>query len=151
MFYILCLSLLHAFCEKLVVNFFDPPQRKEPYYGESMKITNYKDTPGQRFESEAVQGVTGRVVIGKADEANNFCMRVFTVEPGGFTPRHSHEWEHEVFIHSGVGKVYQNGEWREVTSGTAVFIPGNEEHQFMNGGGEDFVFICLIPSGVAEL
>ena len=116
-----------------------------------MKIVKYQDSPGRKFDSETVQGVTGRVVIGKADDAENFCMRVFTVAPGGFTPRHSHAWEHEIFVHSGKGKVYVNGDWREVTSGTALFIPGNEEHQFMNGGGEDFVFICLIPSGVAEL
>jgi len=116
-----------------------------------MKIANYKDSPSHRFDSETVKGVTGRVVIGKADNAENFCMRVFTVTPGGFTPRHSHAWEHEIFIHSGKGKVYKDGDWQEVTSGTALFIPGNEEHQFMNGGGEDFVFICLIPSGVAEI
>lgn len=116
-----------------------------------MKIAKYEESLAHNFENENVKGVTGRVVIGKEDQAENFCMRVFTVAPGGFTPRHSHEWEHEIFVHSGVGKVYQNGEWREVTSGTVVFIPGNEEHQFMNGGGEDFVFICLIPSGVSEI
>lgn len=116
-----------------------------------MKIVNYEDSPARLFDTETAKGVTGRVVIGKADEAENFCMRVFTVTPGGFTPRHSHAWEHEIFVHSGIGKVYVNGDWREVRSGTALFIPGNEEHQFMNGGGEDFVFICLIPSGVTEL
>lgn len=116
-----------------------------------MKIAKYTDAPAHRFDNESVRGVTGRVVIGKNDAADNFCMRVFTIVPGGFTPRHSHEWEHEIFVHSGVGKVFQDGEWREVTSGTVVFIPGNEEHQFMNGGGEDFVFICLIPSGVDEI
>lgn len=116
-----------------------------------MKIANYQEYPAHKFDTEAVKGVTGRVVIGKEDQANNFCMRVFTVAPGGFTPRHSHEWEHEIFVHSGKGKVYQSGEWREVSGGTVVFIPGHEEHQFMNGGGEDFVFICLIPSGVTEI
>jgi quercetin dioxygenase-like cupin family protein len=119
--------------------------------GNIMKIVNYEESPAHKFDNEAVKGVTGRVVIGKDDHADNFCMRVFTVTPGGFTPRHSHEWEHEIFVHSGKGSVYQNGEWREVVSGTVVFIPGNEEHQFMNGGGEDFVFICLIPSGVDEI
>lgn len=116
-----------------------------------MKITNYEDVVAHRLESETVKGVTGRVVIGKEDDANNFCMRVFSIEPGGFAPRHSHEWEHEIFVHKGVGKVYQNGEWREVNSGTVVFIPGGEEHQLMNAGGEEFVFICLIPSGVTEI
>lgn len=116
-----------------------------------MKIQNYQEAPSQRIENDKVQGVSGRVLIGKDDNADNFCMRAFTIEPGGFTPRHAHNWEHEVFVHSGKGQVFQNGEWRDLTSGTAVFIPANEEHQFMNAGGEDFVFICLIPSGVDEM
>ncbi len=116
-----------------------------------MKIMNYKDAPTKEFDSEIAKGVTGRIVIGKEDHANNFCMRTFTIAPGGFTPRHSHDWEHEIFIHSGQGQVYRDGDWQSVTSGTVVFIPGKTEHQFMNGGGEDFVFICLIPSGVDEL
>ena len=116
-----------------------------------MKVLDYKEAPPHVFDSDTVRGVTGRVVIGKDDHADHFCMRVFTVSPGGFTPRHAHDWEHEVFIHSGKGQVYRNGEWQTVTSGTAVFIPGGEEHQFINAGGEDFVFICLIPAGVSEI
>jgi quercetin dioxygenase-like cupin family protein len=116
-----------------------------------MKILNYQEAPSRYFDSEIAKGVTGRVVIGKDDHADHFCMRVFSLAPGGFTPRHSHDWEHEIFIHSGKGQVYKDGEWQSVTSGTVVFIPGNEEHQFMNAGAEAFVFICLIPSGVNEL
>lgn len=116
-----------------------------------MKIANYQDSPSYKYDSEAAKGVTGRVVIGKEDQADNFCMRIFTVEPGGFTARHAHDWEHEVFVHSGEGQVYQKGEWRDIQSGTVVFIPGNEEHQLMNGGGEDLVFVCLIPSGAPEI
>ncbi len=44
-----------------------------------MKIVNYQESPSHIFNSEAVKGVTGRVVIGKEDQAHNFCMRVFTV------------------------------------------------------------------------
>jgi quercetin dioxygenase-like cupin family protein len=117
----------------------------------NMKVLDYKEAPSHQFDSDSVRGVTGRVVIGKDDHADHFCMRVFTVAPGGFTPRHSHAWEHEIFIHSGKGQVYRDGEWQTVTSGTVVFVPGNEEHQFMNAGSEDFVFICLIPSGVNEI
>ncbi len=116
-----------------------------------MKITNYKDTPAHKFDCETIEGLTGSIVIGKEDQAENFCMRAFTLAPGGFTTRHHHTWEHEIFIHSGIGKVFQNGEWRDISSGTVVFIPENEEHQFMNGGGEDFVFISLIPSGIDEI
>ena len=116
-----------------------------------MKIANYQDSPSHKYASETAKGVTGRIVIGKEDQADNFCMRIFTVEPGGFTPKHAHDWEHEVFVHSGKGQVYQKGEWCDVQSGAVVFIPRNEEHQFMNRGEEDFIFVCLIPSGAPEL
>lgn len=116
-----------------------------------MKVVHYSDALSQSFNSEIVKNVTGRVVIGKDDGAPNFCMRVFTIGVDGFTPRHSHEWEHEIFIHSGNGQVFQNGEWQDVSSGTAIFVPGNEEHQLRNIGDTDFTFVCLIPKGVAEL
>jgi len=116
-----------------------------------MKIVDYKDTSAQSFNGESVKNVTGRVVIGKDDGAPNFCMRVFTIGADGFSPRHSHEWEHEIFIHAGKGQVYQEGQWQDVAAGTAIFVPGNEEHQLRNTGTEDFTFICLIPKGVAEL
>ncbi|MFV0435812.1 MAG: cupin domain-containing protein [Desulfopila sp.] len=116
-----------------------------------MKILNHTDPPAHIFDNEIAKGVTGRVLIGKADNANTFCMRSFTLAPGGFTPRHAHPWEHEIFIHSGRGQVYREGEWQSVVSGTAIFIPGDEEHQLRNGGDEDFVFICLIPAGVDEI
>ena len=116
-----------------------------------MKVIDYKNATAKTFDQETVRGVTGRIVIGKDDGAGNFCMRVFTVAPGGFTPRHSHAWEHEVFIHSGQGRVFNEGNWRDVRGGTALFIPGNEEHQFKNSGQEDLIFVCLIPSGAPEL
>ena len=59
-----------------------------------MKVINYAEAPAKTFDNDVAKGVTGRVVIGKADKADNFCMRVFTLAPGGHTPRHSHEWEH---------------------------------------------------------
>lgn len=116
-----------------------------------MKVAHYTDTMGQLFDGEIVKNVTGRVVIGQEDGAPNFCMRVFTVGPGGFTPRHAHEWEHEIFVHSGRGQVYRKGEWADVRAGSIIFIPGNEEHQLRNTGEQEFTFVCLIPKGVAEI
>ncbi len=116
-----------------------------------MKITHYTALPTTTFSGEMVKNVTGCVAIGKADGAKNFCMRVFTIEPQGFTPRHSHGWEHEVFIYTGRGKVLCDGKWQEISKGYAVFIPPEKEHQFVNEGEEDLVFVCLIPAGVDEL
>ncbi|MFH1155720.1 MAG: cupin domain-containing protein [Pseudomonadota bacterium] len=116
-----------------------------------MKQIHFADIKPVAFNNDAVKGVEGRVLIGKADGADNFCMRVFTVEKGGYSPRHSHAWEHEIFIHSGQGEAYGNNGWSPVTPGTALFIPGNHEHQLKNTGDEPLVFVCLIPSGAPEL
>lgn len=116
-----------------------------------MKITHFSDSIGQHFDSDLVKKVTGRIVIGKDDGAPNFCMRVFSIGPDGFTPRHSHEWEHEIFVHAGEGQVFKEGNWHDVKAGTVIFIPGMEEHQLRNISDDDFTFICLIPKGVSEL
>jgi len=116
-----------------------------------MKVIHYSAAASHVFDNEIVKRVTGRVVIGKDDGAGTFCMRVFTVAASGYTPKHSHTWEHEVFVHSGRGKIFREGEWVDVESGSVLFIPGGEEHQFKNTGNDDFIFICVIPSGIAEI
>lgn len=114
-------------------------------------VTHYSDLESQSFDGDIVKGVTGRVAIGKADGAPHFCMRLFTIKPDGFTPRHAHAWEHEILIHSGTGQVLRDSTWQDVSSGSIVFIPGNEEHQFRNNSTDDLVFACLIPEGAPEL
>ena len=112
---------------------------------------HYSKAEAKQFDSDQVKGVTGRVAIGKADGADNFCMRIFELEKDGFSPRHTHDWEHEIFIHQGRGEAFRDGSWEPVSPGTALFIPGNEEHQIRNTGDGKLVFVCLIPSGAPEL
>lgn len=116
-----------------------------------MKIIHYSEAESKVFDGGPAKGVTARVLIGKADGAPNFCMRLFELAPGGHTPCHSHEWEHEIFIHSGEGMILRKGEWVSVGTGKVVFIPGNEEHQIKNTSSEALTFVCLIPSGVQEI
>jgi len=79
-----------------------------------MKIINYTSVTPTHFDNDQAKGVAGRVVVGKKDGANNFCMRIFEIAPGGNTPKHAHAWEHEMFIHAGVGEIYGNGKWGPV-------------------------------------
>ncbi len=116
-----------------------------------MKITKYSDIEAKTFESDAVKGVTGRVAIGKADGADHFCMRVFEVEKDGFTPKHIHDWEHEIFFHAGNAEVLIEKDWKAVSAGSVAFIPGNIEHQIRNTGESKLVFVCLVPAGAPEI
>jgi quercetin dioxygenase-like cupin family protein len=116
-----------------------------------MKIIHYAEAEAKKYPSEQAQGAVGRVVIGQADGARKFCMRVFEISKGGITGRHAHEWEHEVFVHAGKGEILREGKWVPLSAGSVVFIPGNEEHQLRNAGDTPFIFVCVIPSGAPEL
>jgi quercetin dioxygenase-like cupin family protein len=116
-----------------------------------MKMRGYRAITPTMFDNETMKGVAARVVIGSGDGAKNFFMRIFEIAPGGYTPRHTHDWEHEVFIHSGNGECYHGGQWHPLKPGDAVFIPALEEHQMRNTGNEVFVFVCLVPSKAPEL
>lgn len=109
-----------------------------------MKIAHYTDTEAKEA-NEGASKIKVRWIISKEMGAPNFAMRVFEVEPGGYSPSHSHDWEHEVFILEGGGIVVsQNGEKR-FKPGDAVFVAPNEKHQFKNDGKKPVKFICVVP------
>ncbi len=90
-------------------------------------------------------GVSMRVVIGPDEGAPYFTMRVFEVQPGSATPLHSHWWEHEVFVLSGLGTARRGLDEVPISHGSTVFVPGGELHQFRNTGPDVLRFICVVP------
>ena len=116
-----------------------------------MKTMHYKDVPPTLFNNDMARNVAGRVMIGKDDGEPNFCMRVFELGENGHTPMHTHDWEHEIFVHAGEGAVFDDGTWKDVVPGMAVFIPGNVVHQIKNTGASPLVVVCLLPEGAPEL
>jgi quercetin dioxygenase-like cupin family protein len=116
-----------------------------------MKIIHYSEAEAKKYPSEQAKNATGRVVIGQADGAKKFCMRVFEIAREGMTGKHAHEWEHEVFVHSGNGAILRDGKWVSLSTGSVIFIKGKEEHQLKNTGDSPFIFVCVIPYGAPEL
>ena len=116
-----------------------------------MHKIEYQKADSVEINNDIAEGITARVVIGKANGAGNFCMRVFEVAPGGHTPKHAHAWEHEMFVHSGAGEIFGNQKWNSFKAGDVVLMPGNEDHQIRNSGSETLIFVCLVPSSAPEL
>jgi len=110
-----------------------------------VKIVHYQELPPEGVEAEGASGVTIRWLISDKDGAPRFAMRLFEVEPGGNTPLHTHETEHEVFILEGTGAVWRDGKEVPVDPGTAVFVPPEERHCFYNRGEAVLKFICMVP------
>lgn len=96
---------------------------------------------------DGVKGASMAVMVGREDGAPHFALRQFTVEPGGHTPRHRHDYEHEVFIVSGKGTIFLGGKENPVRSGDVIYVPANEEHQFQSTErqAEPLRFLCLVP------
>lgn len=113
-------------------------------------IRNLRDTPRKPVEMAGVQGVTMAVMVGREHGAPNFALRQFVVEPGGHSPRHSHDYEHEVYIVEGSGTVLLNGREQPIKAGDVVYVPADHEHQFKAGargpaGPGGMTFLCLVP------
>ena len=110
-----------------------------------MKIIDYKEVVAEVANMEGAKGVKVRWLISDKDKAPNFAMRLFEVEPGGHSPLHTHDWEHEVFILEGEG-VANNGEKEtKIKNGTVLYVAPNEKHQFKNIGSGTLKFLCMVP------
>jgi quercetin dioxygenase-like cupin family protein len=110
-----------------------------------MLIRNIDDTPAEPVRMEGASGVRMALMVGRGDGAPNFSLRAFRVEPGGHSPRHSHDYEHEVFIVEGGGEVLLDGAYRPLRRGDVVFVPADHEHQF-RAGEQGMRFLCLVPA-----
>jgi len=110
-----------------------------------MKIRNAEKVASVPVDCQGARRVEKRVLIGPAEGAPTFNMRQFTLGPGGHTPRHRHDWEHEVFVLSGTGKVSAAEAETDITAGDCVFVQPNELHQFKNTGQGELKLLCLVP------
>ncbi len=110
-----------------------------------MLIRNAQEVQGKPVEMDGASAVTMRMMVGRADGAPNFAMRHFTVAPGGHTPRHSHDYEHEIYVVEGAGRVEQDGVFRDLKAGDVVYVKANATHQFVNAGPDPFKFLCMVP------
>lgn len=109
-------------------------------------IRNIDEAERSEVRMEGVKGATMAIMVGRGDGAPNFAIRQFVVEPGGHTPRHSHDYEHEVFVVSGEGDILLEGERHPIRGGDVIYVPADEEHQFRSdAGGEGLRFLCAVP------
>ncbi|MDP6158580.1 MAG: cupin domain-containing protein [Phycisphaerales bacterium] len=110
-----------------------------------MLVRRCDPTNASEVSVEGASGVAMQMLMGRADAAPNFAMRHFVVAPGGHTPRHSHPWEHEVYVTEGVLRTECGGESIEVFAGDALLIPGDATHQFVNESDAQARFLCMVP------
>ena len=111
-----------------------------------MIIRKLDDVDAAPVQMDGVKGAMRQLVLGTEDGVPNFSIRVFTLEPGGHTPCHSHASEHLNYVISGQGALMDaDGNAHPLAAGEFAFVQPDETHQFRNTGDEPFVFICAVP------
>jgi quercetin dioxygenase-like cupin family protein len=110
-----------------------------------MKVTASDHVTQQPVEMPGAVGCRVRWLVNRADGAPTFAMRQFEVAPGGYTPKHSHPYEHEVFVLEGQGVVLEGNEEHPLKAGDVVLVVPDEVHQFRNTGPVPLKFLCLVP------
>ncbi|HUI71317.1 MAG TPA: cupin domain-containing protein [Spirochaetia bacterium] len=84
--------------------------------------------------------------------APNFELRYIEIPPLGKSSAGHHPHEHEVFVVAGKGRIvgtHADGHpyTLDLEPGMAVFVPGNEDHQWINSSTAPFGFVCVVPKG----
>ena len=111
-----------------------------------MLVRREGDVPPADLSAEHdLKGVELRPLITEKEGAQHFAMRLFRLEPGGYTPFHVHGWEHEVYVLQGTGQVIGEEETLSLEAGTAVYVLAEERHRFWAGEG-GLVFLCCVPN-----
>ena len=110
-----------------------------------MLIRHADPATAATVEMEGAKSVTMQIMVGRDDLAPHFAMRHFIVQPGGHTPLHSHDYEHEVYIVEGEAEAECSGTTNLVHAGDVLYIPANEMHQFRNASDAPVRFLCLVP------
>jgi quercetin dioxygenase-like cupin family protein len=110
-----------------------------------MKVDHISQVPAQEMDMPGAEKVKIQWLVGERDNPPNFYMRRFEVEAGGCSPKHSHDYEHEVYVLDGEGLVWsENGE-KSLGPGSVVLVRPGEEHQFRNTGEGPLCFLCMVP------
>jgi quercetin dioxygenase-like cupin family protein len=107
----------------------------------------------QDVEAQVVKAgdkTTIQVLI-SSQEAPNFALRRFVMEPGGGMPHHTNTVEHEQYVLRGHASIGIGAETYDVRFGDVVFIPEGVPHWYRNVGEENFEFLCIIPNKPDEI
>ena len=96
------------------------------------------------IQGPEVKGAQKKVLI-SPQQWEGWCMRLFTIQAGGYTPKHTHPWPHINYIVSGQGTLELDNQEYELKAGSFAYVPGGKLHQFRNNSDQDFCFICIVP------
>lgn len=112
-----------------------------------MKIISLHKVEKKKVQMEGAEKAWKQMPLSREDGVPLYSYRVFSVEPGGFTPYHQHNYEHMNYIIEGEGVIVNEaGEEKPIQKGDFALVSPNEKHQYRNTSDDQtFVMICGVP------
>ncbi len=108
-------------------------------------IGHIKQCEALKVEHPSAKDAVMKVLIGEEQGWTDHVMRVIELEKGGFSPKHTHLWPHINYVLEGEGNLFLEGKENPIESGSYIYVPSNELHQFSNRGESTLKFICIVP------
>ena len=97
-------------------------------------------------DMEGAKDVYKQIPISRENGTPTFSFRVFTIQPGGHTPLHNHQFEHLNYVIEGNGTVMTEDSERNLKKGDFVLVLPGETHQYRNTSTiGSLVIICAVP------
>lgn len=112
--------------------------------------TNIKTIPESGINRSYMPGVSIRYLVLEEFGAPNFELRYFELEPGTTTSDDRHEFEHEVFIVRGRGRLILTDRTVDLEPEDAILIEPWEPHRLEASAGEALGFLCIVPNGISK-
>lgn len=111
-----------------------------------MYITRLNRVAETTSTLEGAKGVRKQIPLSRRDGVPTLSFRVFTIEPGGHTPSHQHQFEHMNYVIEGKGTLVGGDREHELREGDFALILAGEKHQFKNSSeNQNLLIICGVP------
>ncbi|HEX2974459.1 MAG TPA: cupin domain-containing protein [Bacteroidales bacterium] len=111
-----------------------------------MKTISLNSVEKKQVAMEGASNAWKQLPLGSIDGTPVYSFRVFTIEPNGHTPYHSHPYEHMNYVIEGQGVIIdESGKEHPLKAGDFALVNPDEKHQYRNNSGEVFKMICGVP------
>ena len=112
-----------------------------------MKIIGLDNVEMKEVQMEGAHKAWKQMPLSRQDGVPVYSYRVFTMEPGGYTPYHQHPYEHMNYVIEGEGAlVNEAGEEKFLKAGDFALVDPDEKHQYRNlSPDKPFKMICGVP------
>ncbi len=113
--------------------------------GCNMKVGHIDQIKAKIYDDDCAKSLAKKILIGPNEGWSGWAMRIMEIKPGGYSPKHAHDWPHINYFLSGQGILMIDNEEHEVRTDSYAFVPANVIHQFKNTSEDSLRFICIVP------